>query len=148
MIDARFRIHLPPNLYITDLSRSFPNTTFRLLSGVRTGDTASELGEAITEAPDMVAAAFREHEAVSEFEVLKRTEVRLLTTYETADVDLYVFVEDKGFPPEFPVEVSNTTSSTSPAPVQSSIDSGKRWKNLAPLTNSCRRSGRSGRNDC
>jgi len=107
VIDARFRIRLPPNLYITDLSRSFPNTTFRLLSGVRTGDTASELGEAITEAPDMVAAAFREHEAVSEFEVLERTEARLLTTYETADVDLYVFVEDEGFPPEFPVEVSN-----------------------------------------
>jgi len=105
MIDARFRIRLPPTLYVADLSRAFPETTFRLLSGVRTGDTASELGEALTDAPEAVASAFRGHEAVSEFEVLERTDDRLLTTYETSDVDLYVFVESAGFPPEFPIEV-------------------------------------------
>ncbi len=107
VISARFRIRLPPKLYITTISQSFPNTTFRLLSGVRTGDTASELGEAITDAPDAVATAFREHEAVREFEVLEQTEDRLLTAYETTDVDLYIFVEDEGFPPEFPVVVWN-----------------------------------------
>jgi predicted DNA binding protein len=105
VIDARFRIRLPPNLYITDLSRSFPTTNFRLLTGVRTGDTASELGEAITDTPDAVVSAFREHEAIRGFEVLERTDGRLLTTYETTDVALYEFVEDTGFPPEFPIEV-------------------------------------------
>lgn len=105
VIGARFRIRLPPDLYVTDVSRSFPDATFRLLSGVRTGDTASELGEAITGDPDAVASAFRAHDAIYEFEVLNQTDDRLLTTYETTDVDLYAFVEDVEFPPEFPIEV-------------------------------------------
>ncbi len=105
MIGARFRIRLPPDIYITDVSRSFPDATFRLLSGVRTGETASELGEAITADPGAVASAFRAHDAISEFEVLNQTDDRLLTTYETTDVDLYAFVEDVAFPPEFPIEV-------------------------------------------
>jgi len=107
MIGARFRIRLPPELYITDLSRSFPDATFRLLSGVRTGDSASELGEVITADTTAVASAFRAHDAICEFEVLNRTKNRLLTTYETTDVDLYAFVEDVEFPPEFPIEVKN-----------------------------------------
>ncbi|MFC5134639.1 MULTISPECIES: helix-turn-helix domain-containing protein [Haloferacaceae] len=107
VIEARFRISLPPDLYITDLSQAFPDTTFRLLSGVRTGDTASELGEAVTDTPDAVISGFQNHDAVTEFEVLDRTDDRLLTTYETADVDLYAFIENGGFPPEFPIEVRN-----------------------------------------
>ena len=107
MIGARFRIRLPPDLYVADLSRSFPGATFRLLSGVRTGDTASELGEVLTETPDAVASAFRDHDGVDGFEVLERTDDRLLSSYETTDVDLYAFVEDAGFPPEFPIEVRN-----------------------------------------
>lgn len=105
VISARFRIRLPPDLYITDLSRSFPDATFRLLSGVRTGDTASELGEAVTADPGAVASAFQAHDAIYEFEVLNQTDDRLLTTYETTDVNLYAFVEDAEFPPEFPIEV-------------------------------------------
>ena len=105
VIGARFRIRLPPDLYITDVSQSFPDATFRLLSGVRTGDTASELGEAVTGDPGAVASAFRAHDAISEFEVLNQTDDRLLTTYKTTDVDLYAFVEGVEFPPEFPIEV-------------------------------------------
>jgi predicted DNA binding protein len=107
MIDARFRIRLPPDLYITDLSEAFPDATFRLLSGVRSGDTAKELGEAVTRTPESVAAAFHEHDAVDEYEVLERTDDRLLATYVTTDVDLYAFVETREFPPEFPIEVRN-----------------------------------------
>lgn len=107
MIDARFRIRLPPDLYIGDLSEAFPDATFRLLSGVRSGATATELGEVLTRTPGPVAAAFREHEAVDAYEVLERTDDRILATYETTDVDLYAFVEAGGFPPEFPIEVRN-----------------------------------------
>lgn len=148
MIDARFRLRLPPNLYITDLSRSFPATNFRLLSGVRTGDTASELGEVITDTPDAVVSAFREHEAIRGFEVLERTDDRLLTTYETTDVDLYVFsrMQDshRSSRSRFGMDI---TSSTSPAPVGSSIGSGKRWTSLTLRMNSCRRLGWGSRND-
>jgi len=105
MIAARFSIALPPETYIADLSRSFPETTFRLLSGVRTGAVATELGEARTDDPEAVAAAFRDHDAVENFERLTAGERRLLARYDTTDVDLYAFVEDAGLPAEFPVEV-------------------------------------------
>jgi predicted DNA binding protein len=105
VIAARFRIALPEGSYIADISRSFPETTFRLLSGVRTGDSATELGEALTDDPEAVAAAFRDHDRVSGYETLQATDDRLLTRYETRDTGLYAFVEGTGFPPEFPVEV-------------------------------------------
>jgi hypothetical protein len=105
VIAARFRIALPPESYIADVSRRFPGTTFRLLSGVRSGDRATELGEALTDDPAAVADAFETHDRVDAFEALEVGEDRLLSKYETRDTDLYEFVERTAFPPEFPLEV-------------------------------------------
>lgn len=105
MIGARFRIRLPPEMWIAEVSRTFPEATFRLLSGVRSGDVATELGEVRTGDPAGVAAAFEAHDAIADFEPLERDDDRLLAKYDTTDVDLYAFVEDAGFPPEFPIEV-------------------------------------------
>jgi predicted DNA binding protein len=107
MIIARFRIALPEQMWVTQVSRSFPEATFRLLSGIRTGDTAIELGEALTDTPEEVARATSSHRSVRQYEQLVVSDDRVLSKYTTTDVDLYDFVEHVSLPPEFPIVVRN-----------------------------------------
>ena len=105
MISARFRIELPPSLWVAELSREFPQTTFRLLSGYRTGDRALELGEAVGPSATAAAEAIRDHPAIVRYERLESESGRSLSKYETTQTDLYEFVEMAGLTIEFPVDV-------------------------------------------
>lgn len=107
MITASFRIRLPEDAWVAQLSQSYPDATFRLLSGVRTGETAVELGEIRADDPDAVSEAVAAHPSVIDHERLEVTDDRSLSKYETTDTDLYAFVEDSSLPPEFPVVVHN-----------------------------------------
>ena len=105
MIDARFRIELPPEEWIAEVSRANPDATYRLLSGLRTGDRAVELGEVVAEDPAVAAAAVAEHPATVGFERLETAEDRVLSRYEVRDTGLYDLLERSSLPPEFPVVV-------------------------------------------
>lgn len=105
MISTRFRIELPPSLWVAELSREFPKTTFRLLSGYRTGDRALELGETVGESAQAAAEAIRDHPAIVRYERLESESGRSLSKYETTQTDLYEFVEAAGLTIEFPVDV-------------------------------------------
>lgn len=107
MIIARFQIALPEQMWVAQVSRSFPEATFRLLSGIRTGDTAIELGEALTDTPEAVERATRSHRSVRQYERVAVSNDRVLSKYTTTDVDLYDFVERVSLPPEFPIIVRN-----------------------------------------
>ncbi len=104
---AQFRIQLPPGLWVRDLSKAYPNATFRLLAGIERDGVATELGETLTDEPEAVETAMREHDSVGSCERLERTDDRLLVRYETTDTALYAFLRECGLPPEFPVEVQN-----------------------------------------
>lgn len=105
MITASLRIELPGDYWVAQVSREFPEATFRLLSGVRTGNTAVELGEVVAEDPRVVSDAIKEHPHVVDYQRLEETDDRGLAKYETTDTGLYDFVEESSLPPEFPVVV-------------------------------------------
>ena len=105
MIRAQFRIELPAGTWVRTLSRSFPDATFALLSGHRSGETAIELGEVRTDAPETILEAMRAHPSIREFDRLESSERRVLGKYETTDTALYDFVEGPSLPIEFPVVV-------------------------------------------
>ncbi|ADB62158.1 Bacterio-opsin activator HTH domain protein [Haloterrigena turkmenica DSM 5511] len=107
MIRARFRIQLPDGIWVQTLSQRFSDATFALLSGYRSDETAVELGEVTTDAPDAVVDALRTHPSILAFERLESTERRVLGKYETTDTALYDFVEEPSLPIEFPVTVRN-----------------------------------------
>lgn len=107
MINATFRIELPNDLWVFQLSTTFPRTTFRLLSGYRTGDTALELGEIITDRPTEVVTVMDDHPSIEAHELLESDDRRALLKYETADTALYDFVETSSLTIEFPVDVRN-----------------------------------------
>lgn len=105
MISAQFRIQLPEDIWVADLSTEHPDATFRLLSGYKLDEHALELGEVRGGEPEAVVAAMREHPAIDGYELLESGRERALGKYETTDTGLYEFVEQSGFTIEFPVEV-------------------------------------------
>lgn len=107
MIAARFEIRLPEDTWIADVSRAAPDATFRLLSGVRAGETAIELGETVAHDPAPIGDAIAAHRSIVAYEALEVTDDRALAKYETTDTALYEFVAASSVPIEYPVVVED-----------------------------------------
>ncbi|ELZ11024.1 Bacterio-opsin activator HTH domain-containing protein [Halovivax asiaticus JCM 14624] len=107
MIAARFRIELPPETWILEISEGVPDATFRLLAGVRADATAVELGEVTHDDPGAVGDAIEAHPSIVDYEQLAVEDGRGLATYETTDTGLYEFVAAASVPVEYPVLVEN-----------------------------------------
>lgn len=107
MIRARFRMALPDDVWIRDVSTSFPDATYRLLTGVPAGDGALELGEVTGDDPAAAVDAVRRHPDVVAFESLYADAERAVARYETVERGLYGFLRDRSLSPEFPVVVEN-----------------------------------------
>lgn len=107
MIKARFDIQLPAETWIAEVSRSFPATSFRLLTGIAVEDSAVELGEVVGGDIDAVMDAITDHPDIVEYEQLYGDEERALAQYRTTEQSLYEFLRGSSLPPEFPVIVEN-----------------------------------------
>jgi predicted DNA binding protein len=105
MIKAKFHVQLPDVTWIADVSRAYPDATFRLLTGFRAGSSAIELGEVDATDPGAVTEAIEEHPSIVSFRELERTDETAIARYETTDTDLYEAVERSSVPPEYPVTV-------------------------------------------
>lgn len=103
MIHAQFRIQLPEESWVAEVSKRFPDATFKLLSGYRTGERVIELGEIVTDTPDATVEALQTHPSITRFELLESADRRVLTKYEMTDTGLYDFVEASSSIVEFPV---------------------------------------------
>ena len=106
MTTVRLDLELPDGVWIRELSTRFPDTTFRLLTGLLADDAALELGEFEGPDPDAVIRAFRDHDAVTEYESLYVEDRRAMARYELVETSMYEFLELAGTPPEFPVTVT------------------------------------------
>lgn len=103
MIHARFRIQLLKDSWVAEVSEQFPDATFKLLSGYRTGERVTELGEIVTDSPVESVEALQAHPSITRFELLESTGRRVLCKYEMTDTGLYDFVEASSSIIEFPV---------------------------------------------
>ncbi|SFR75472.1 Predicted DNA binding protein, contains HTH domain [Halogeometricum rufum] len=111
MIRARFRLWLPDGLWVAEVSRSFPDASLRLLTGVPVDDRTLELGETRADDPRAVAEAIRAHPDVHSLELLHCDEERSLSKYETSDQALFEFLGGSSLIPEFPLVVEDGTMS-------------------------------------
>jgi predicted DNA binding protein len=107
MIKARFRMELPSDVWVVDVSTSFPSATFRLLTGAPVGDRVLELGEVRASNPKAVADAVERHPDVIAYDQLHIDDERSIAQYETVERQLYEFLGDSSLPPEFPLTVEN-----------------------------------------
>lgn len=107
MIRARFRFHLPPDLWIAEVSRSVPDATFRLLAAVPSGDRSLALGEVRAADPGDAVDELGAHPAVVATERLHVGDDRALTRFETTSQRLFEFLGGASLPPEFPLDVAD-----------------------------------------
>ena len=107
VIRARFRLALSEEIWVTEVSTSFPDATLRLLTGVPKGDRALELGEVRAADPAVVTDAIREHPDVSRYEQLYEDGSRAIGQYEADEKGLYEFLWSSSLPPEFPIVVED-----------------------------------------
>jgi len=107
MIRARFLMPLPADIWVTEVSMSFPDATLRLLTGVPRDGRALELGEVRAENADVVANAIWDHPDIHEYDELFLGERRTIAQYEADEKSLYEFLWESSLPPEFPIIVEN-----------------------------------------
>jgi predicted DNA binding protein len=107
VVNARFRIELPDDAWISEVSRQFPTADLRLLVGYRTEGGAMELGEVIADDPTPVSEAIESHPAVSTYQRLHADDERTLARYEADGSGFYEFVEQSPLTPAYPVVVRN-----------------------------------------
>jgi predicted DNA binding protein len=98
---------LPEDIWVAEVSTSFPDATFRLLTGVPKGDRAIELGEILADDPELAAAALRDHPDIVAYDRLLADDQRAITQYEAEEQRLYQFLWESSLPPEFPLDVEN-----------------------------------------
>ena len=134
MISARFRIQLPDHLWVSELSRQFPQSEFKLLSGFRLDDRAIELGEVVTDTPTDVVAAMRLHPAIESYELLESDSGRVLGKYETTQTDLYEFAERSTRTIEFPVSVRRGWYTFDVTGTQEDLDELRAVLDVSPLS--------------
>ncbi len=107
MIRARFRMTLPDDVWVSEVSRSFSDATLRLLTGVPKGDRALELGEVRAESPESVTDAIQEHADIFKYDQLYVGDRRAIGQYEADEKSLYEFLWASSLPPEFQILVEN-----------------------------------------
>jgi hypothetical protein len=98
---------LPADIWVTEVSTSFPDAALRLLTGVPRNGRALELGEVRSENADVVANAIRDHPDIHEYDELFLGERRTIAQYEADEKSLYKFLWESSLPPEFPIVVEN-----------------------------------------
>jgi hypothetical protein len=107
MIRARFRVDLPGDLWVAEVSAAFPRASLRLLTGVPVDDRTMELGEVLAADPRAVVDRIHAHPDVVASELLYAGDDRALTKYETVEQGLFEFLGGASLPPEFPVVVED-----------------------------------------
>jgi predicted DNA binding protein len=105
MIQATFRLELPADLWVREVSESFPGVTFELLGGVPDGEVALELGRLQADAPEAAVDAVRSHPDIRAYNLLFVDGTEALAHYEVADRRLYDLMRTFSVPPEFPLAV-------------------------------------------
>jgi hypothetical protein len=107
VIRARFRMTVSEDIWVRDVSTSYPEATLRLLTGVPRGDRALELGEVRATNPEAVTETIESHPDISEYEQLYVDDQRAVGQYEADERGLYDFLWASSLPPEFPITVEN-----------------------------------------
>ena len=102
---ADLTIDLPEGVWVGDLSRSYPDTTFRILSAFPDDDSGYGLLEINSEEPDEILDRMRTHEAVQSLETVQRVEDRAVVQFETNELPLLLTIQRAQIPLEPPLEL-------------------------------------------
>ena len=102
---AKLTIDLPEAVWIGEVSREFPSTTFRVLSAVPSGDAGFGLLEIESESIPTVLDAIEDRAGISAVELMQRTEDTAVVQFETSEPLLLLSIQESGAPIELPLTI-------------------------------------------
>jgi len=102
---AKLTIDLPSAIWIGDVSRTFPSTTFRVLSAVPSGDAGFGLLEIESEGMPAVLDALEDRSGISSLELMQRTDDTAIVQFETSEPLLLLSIQESGAPIELPLTI-------------------------------------------
>lgn len=102
---ATLAVTLPDGPWITDVSRDFPEATFRVLAAMPSGETGVGLIELIADDPEPIIAAMDAHRSMVSVDLLEAGEGRALIQFETRQPLLLFSVREAGLPLEPPIDI-------------------------------------------
>lgn len=110
MPEARLQLELPKDVWIGELSRTYPDATFRILAAQSDEKMGVGLIQIIGDSLSQLLAEMGEYEAVADMEILNETDRRALVQFETTLPLLLLPARDSGVPLEMPFEITNGTA--------------------------------------
>jgi hypothetical protein len=102
---AKLTIDLPPAVWIGEVSRAFPSTTFRVLSAVPSGDAGFGLFEVESAEMPAVLDALEDCSGISAIELMQRTDDTAIVQFETSEPLLLLSIQESGAPLELPLTI-------------------------------------------
>ncbi|MDX1745387.1 MAG: helix-turn-helix domain-containing protein [Halobacteriales archaeon] len=104
---ATLAVTLPDGPWITDVSKQYPEATFRVLAAMPAGETGVGLLELTHDDPASVIAAMESHETIISVDLLEAGDGRALIQFETRKALLLFSVRDAGLPLEPPIDITD-----------------------------------------
>ncbi|MFB6097389.1 MAG: helix-turn-helix domain-containing protein [Haloferacaceae archaeon] len=113
MPEAKFLITLPEGVWVSDVSRSFPAVTFRVLSVLTDDATGVGLLELAGPEEDVPAilAEIDDHGGIDALDVIQQVEGQALVRFETSSPLLLLAAQRSGVPLGLPLEIQDGKAS-------------------------------------
>jgi hypothetical protein len=107
MPKTRLDLTIPEEVWIGDLTRSYPDATFSILAALPNEGMGVSLAEIECEDVDSVLEAMQTYDAVVAFDVLNDPDGRALVQFETTVPLLLLPARNSGVPLEMPIELQD-----------------------------------------
>lgn len=104
---AKLSVALPEDAWIGDISKEFPEATFRVLAALPTEEMGVGLVELTGPTLSAVVERMRQYDSVLTLDVLGESVDRMLVQFETSEPLLLLSVRESGIPLEPPVEIGD-----------------------------------------
>lgn len=102
---AKLTIDLPEAVWIGEVSREFPSTTFRVLSAVPSGDAGFGLLEIEDESIPTILDAIEGRAGISAVQLMQRSEDTAVVQFETSEPLLLLSIQESGAAIELPLTI-------------------------------------------
>lgn len=110
MPEARLELTVPDDVWIGELTRQYPEATFRILAALPNEEAGVGLAEIHSERLPALLEEMRSYDDVTQVDVLNDPEESALVQFETTLPLLLMPARDSGVPLEMPFELSDGTA--------------------------------------
>lgn len=103
---ANLTLTIPEGVWIGDISRAHPETTFRILAALAGDDAGVGLAEITSQNLPSILSDIKRSDSVIELDILRRQDEEALIQFETTMPLLLFPVQDSGVPLEMPFTIA------------------------------------------